>query len=99
MKKLLPILFISLAALWSCEEDNIPVNDEIRSFIEQRYEGAKILYAEKEFNGEVDVEIIHDNIKKEVKFNRKNHKLGRCHTPVARYCAGESTEQLPTIHH
>ena len=72
MKKLLPILFISLAALWSCEEDNIPVNDEIRSFIEQRYEGAKILYDEKDFNGEGDVEIIHNNIKKEVKFNRKN---------------------------
>ena len=72
MKKLLPILFISLLALWSCDEENIPVNNEIRSFIEQKYEGAKILYAEKDFNGEIDVEIIHDNISKEVKFNRKN---------------------------
>ena len=73
MKKLLPILFISLLALWSCDEENIPVNNEIRSFIEQKYEGAKILYAEKDFNGEIDVEIIHDNKKKDVKFNRNNN--------------------------
>ena len=72
MKKLLPILLISLAALWSCEEEIIAINNEIRNFIEQKYEGATILYAEKDFNGEIDVEIIHDNIKKEVKFNRKN---------------------------
>mgnify|MGYP003306889111 FL=1 len=72
MKKLLPILFISLTALFACEEDNIAVNNEIRDFIEQKYEGAQILYAEKEFNGEIDVEIIHDNIKKDVKFNRRN---------------------------
>ena len=72
MKKLLPILFISLLALWACDEENIPVNNEIKSFIEQKYEGAKILYAEKDFNGETDVEIIHDNKSKEVKFNRKN---------------------------
>lgn len=72
MKKLLPILFISLAALIACEEENIAVNNEIRNFIEQKYEGARILYAEKEFNGEIDVEIIHDNTKKDVKFNRRN---------------------------
>ena len=72
MKKLLPILLISLAALWSCEEENIAINNEIKNFIEQRYDGATILYAEKDFNGEIDVEIIHDNTKKEVKFNRKN---------------------------
>lgn len=72
MKKLLPILFISLFALLSCEEENIAINNDIRSFIEQKYEGAKILYAEKDFNGETDVEIIHDNKSKEVKFNRKN---------------------------
>ena len=72
MKKLLPILFISLFALLACEEENIAINNDIRNFIEQKYEGATILYAEKDFNGEVDVEIIHNNIKKEVKFNRKN---------------------------
>ena len=72
MKKLLPILLISLVALWACEEENIPVNNEIKNFIEQKYDGATILYAEKDFNGEIDVEIIHDNTKKEVKFNRKN---------------------------
>ena len=72
MKKLLPILFISLLALWACDEENIPVNNDIRSFIEQKYEGAKILYAEKDFNGEIEVEIIHNNTSKEVKFNRKN---------------------------
>lgn len=64
MKKLLPILFNSLTALFACEEDNIAVNNEIRDFIEQKYEGAQILYAEKEFNGEIDVEIIHNNIRK-----------------------------------
>lgn len=73
MRKLLPILFISLAALWACDEENIVVNNDIKSFIEQKYEGATILYAEQEFNGEIDVEIIHDNTKKEVKFNRKNN--------------------------
>ena len=73
MKKLLPILFISLLALWACDEENIPVNNDIRSFIEQKYEGAKILYAEKDFNGEIEVEIIHNNTSKEVKFNRKNN--------------------------
>ena len=73
MKKLLPILFISLFALLSCEEENIAINNDIRSFIEQKYEGARILYAEKEFNGEIDVEIIHDNKKKDVKFNRNNN--------------------------
>jgi dipeptidyl aminopeptidase/acylaminoacyl peptidase len=73
MRKLLPILFISLAALWACDEENIVVNNDIRNFIEQKYEGARILYAEQEFNGEIDVEIIHNNTKKEVKFNRKNN--------------------------
>ncbi len=73
MKKLLPILFISLFALLSCEEENIAINNDIRSFIEQKYEGARILYAEKDFNGEIDVEIIHDNKKKDVKFNRNNN--------------------------
>jgi hypothetical protein len=72
MKKLFPILFISLFALLACEEENIAINNDIRNFIEQKYEGATILYAEKDFNGEIDVEIIHGNIKKEVKFNRKN---------------------------
>ena len=72
MRKLLPILFISLAALWACDEENIVVNNDIRNFIEQKYEGARILYAEQEFNGEIDVEIIHNNTKKEVKFNRKD---------------------------
>lgn len=71
MKKLLPILFLSLAALWACDEENIAVNDNIRDFIEQKYEGAKILYAEKEFNGEIDVEIIHNDTRKDVKFNRR----------------------------
>ena len=72
MKKLLPILFLSLAALWACDEVNIAVNDNIRDFIEQKYEGAKILYAEKEFNGEIDVEIIHNDTRKDVKFNRRD---------------------------
>ena len=72
MRKLLPILFISLFALLACEEENIAINNDIRSFIEQKYEGARILYAEKDFNGEIDVEIIHDNKKKDVKFNRNN---------------------------
>ena len=73
MKKILPILFIVLAALWACDEENIAVNDNIRDFIEQKYEGATILYAEKEFNGEIEVEIVHNNTKKEVRFNRNNN--------------------------
>ena len=73
MKKLLPILLLSIASILACDKhDNYIVNDYIKDFIELKYKGARILYAEKEFNGEVDVEIIHNNIKKEVKFNRKN---------------------------
>ncbi len=73
MKKLLPILLISLAALWACDEkENIALNNTITEFIEQKYAGARILYAEQEFNGDIEVEIIHNNIRKEVKFNRKN---------------------------
>ena len=73
MKKLLPILFISLAALWACDEENIALNDYIKDFIEQKYEGVRILYAEKDFNGEIEVEIVHDNKTKEVRFNRNNN--------------------------
>lgn len=72
MKKLLPLLFISLFTLLSCEEENIVVNDTIKNFIEQKYQGARILTAEKEFNGDIDVDIIHDNIQKDVKFNSNN---------------------------
>ena len=72
MKKLLPILLISLVAFWACDEEYVALNNNIQNFIEQRYDGARILYAEKDFNGETDVEIIHNNIKKEVKFNRKD---------------------------
>lgn len=73
MKKLLPILFMSLAALWACDEENIALNDYIKNFIEQKYEGVRILYAEKDFNGEIEVEIVHDNKTKEVRFNRNNN--------------------------
>ena len=73
MKKLLPILFISLAALWACDEENIALNDYIKNFIGQKYEGVRILYAEKDFNGEIEVEIVHDNKTKEVRFNRNNN--------------------------
>lgn len=72
MKKLLPILLISLVAFWACDEEYVALNNNIQDFIEQRYDGARILYAEKDFNGETDVEIIHNNIKKEVKFNRND---------------------------
>ena len=73
MKKLLSLLFIALATLCACEEENIVVNDNIKNFIEKKYEGATILYAEQEFNGEIEVEIVHDNITKEVRFNRNNN--------------------------
>lgn len=73
MKKLLPILLLSIASILACDKhDNYIVNDYIKDFIELKYKGARILYAEKDYNGEIDVEIIHDNTRKEVKFNRKN---------------------------
>ena len=73
MKKLLPILLIMLTTLWACDEkENITLNNTIKEFIEQKYAGARILYAEQDFNGDIEVEIIHDNIRKEVKFNRNN---------------------------
>lgn len=73
-KLILPIvLFAAIVALAAChDDDNVVVNDEIRNFIEQKYAGARILGAEREFNGDVDVDISHDGIHKDVYFDRNN---------------------------
>lgn len=75
MKKvILPIVFFAVAVvLAACyDDDNVAVNEEIRSFIEKKYVGARILNAEREFNGDIEVDINHDGKHKDVCFNRKN---------------------------
>ena len=73
-KLILPIvLFVAIVALAACHnDDNVAVNEEIRSFIEKKYVGARILNAEREFNGDIEVDINHDGILKDVCFDRKN---------------------------
>lgn len=50
---------------------NVPVEDDIQSFIDQKYPGAVIL--EKDYDhGYLEIDILHDGIEKEVKFNGQN---------------------------
>ena len=75
MKKLLlPFLLLALFSVVACdEEENIVVNDTISNFIAKKYEGAAILYAEREYDGTIEVNILHDGLRKDVYFN-KNEK-------------------------
>lgn len=76
MKKLFPILMlIACTAFVACDDDdndNIAVNQAIRSYIENKYPGADIRKAEKSSNGLVEVEFIHDSRLKEAYFNAAN---------------------------
>ncbi len=73
MKKLFPILLMAIFAFAACDDDDdIAVNDTIKGFIEQKYTGAQILFAEVEENGLIEVDINHDGRRKEVYFNKDN---------------------------
>lgn len=50
---------------------NVPVEDELQNFIDQKYPDAIIL--EKDYNhGYLEIDILHDGIEKEIKFNGQN---------------------------
>lgn len=50
---------------------NVPVEDELQNFIDQKYPGAIIL--EKDYDhGYLEIDILHDGIEKKIKFNGQN---------------------------
>lgn len=50
---------------------SVPVADDLQSFIDQKYPGAVIL--EKDYDhGYLEIDILHDGIEKEIKFNGQN---------------------------
>lgn len=79
MKKLFPIiLFALMAGLVACDDDDdkkVAVNEAVKSFITQRYEGAKIREAEYDRDGLLDVEFLHDGLIKDAYFNSANKWL------------------------
>ena len=79
MKKLFPIiLFALIAGIASCDDDDdkkVAVNNAIKSFIEQRYEGASIREAEYDRDGLLNVEFLHDGLIKDAYFNSANKWL------------------------
>lgn len=75
MKKLFPIFLLAIFAFVACDDDDsdrISVNDDLKAFIEQKYPAASILYAEYDDNGLVEVNIRHDDLRKEVHFTGDN---------------------------
>lgn len=73
MKKLFPIiLFALIAGVVACDDDDdkkVTVNEAVKSFIEQRYNGATIREAEYDRDGLLDVEFLHDGLIKDAYFN------------------------------
>lgn len=72
MKKL-SILLLTIFTFAACDFDdhNIVLNKTVEDFIEDKYEGAKILQAESESLGTIEVEFVHDGRKKEAYFNKR----------------------------
>lgn len=79
MKKIFAILAIALSfALISCDDDDynpMDLNTAITDFISANYAGSRIIDGEKEHGGVTKVDILHNNVKKEVYFNRNNEWL------------------------
>lgn len=76
MKKLLPVIILSLFAFVACDDDDdrrVPLNNAITEFISSRYEGAKIRSSEYDDNGLLEVEIYHNGKIKNVYFNSKSN--------------------------
>ena len=72
MKKL-SILLFTVFAFVACDLDdhNVALSRTVEDFIEDKYEGAKILQAESEGLGTIEVEFVHDGRKKEAYFNKR----------------------------
>lgn len=75
MKKLLPILVFALFAAVACDDDdnNVKLNSVVLDFISSKYEGSTVRSSERESNGLIEVEILHDNIVKDVYFDSQNN--------------------------
>ena len=71
MKRLVPLFILSLFALVACNDDDrgISLNRNLVKFIENRYDGAVIRYAEYDGHGLKEVEILHDALIKDVYFS------------------------------
>ncbi|MDD3037656.1 PepSY-like domain-containing protein [Bacteroides sp.] len=57
------------------QDGHLPVlqlSAEMKSFIEEKYPGARIMEVDKENFGDTEVDIIHEGISKEVVFNKEN---------------------------
>ena len=74
MKKL-SILLLTIFTFAACDFDdhNIVLNKTVEDFIEDKYEGAKILQAESESLGTIEVEFIHDGRKKTAYFEKRSN--------------------------
>ena len=78
MKKLFPVILFSLFALVACSDDdhdNVPLNNAVIEFINDRYQGAKIRSSEYESHGLLEVEIFHEGKVKDVYFNSQSNWL------------------------
>ena len=78
MKKLFPVILFSLFALVACSDDdhdNVPLNNAVIEFINDRYQGAKIRSSEYESHGLLEVEILHEGKVKDVYFNSQSNWL------------------------
>lgn len=76
MKKLFFLFaMVSMLAFTACDDDDdkgVAVNNTVKSFIENRYQGASIRHAEYEANGLLEVEFIHDSKIKDAYFKSDN---------------------------
>lgn len=78
MKKLIPVILFSVFALVACSDDdhdNVPLNNAVIEFINDRYQGAKIRSSEYESHGFLEVEIFHEGKVKDVYFSSHNNWL------------------------
>lgn len=77
MKKLFPILLLSLFAFVACSDDdddkNVELNNVVLEFIDSKYPGAKVRGSEYENNGLLEVEIVHENRVKELYFDSQSN--------------------------
>jgi hypothetical protein len=76
MKRSTVFVLLALAAITAllvrCDDDYVPgaTVDDIRTFIRDKYPHARIVEIDRENNRWIEVTIIHDNVSKEVVFDR-----------------------------